>query len=95
MDQTLRGLYTRYVGAAEFFNAQVERKYSEESVRALFRMNVLSEREFPQWWADVSKDHELRARWLERFEDPESSFQRNCERIRKELDQIPIRRVAA
>ena len=63
--------------------------------RTLFRMKVLSEQKFPQWWADVSKDQELRDRWLERFEDPEGSFKRNCERIKSALDQIPIRRVAA
>ena len=95
MDQELRGLYTRYVQAANFFNAQVDRKYSAEDVRNLFRMNVLSERDFPRWWAEVSRDLELQARWLERFEDPAGSHARSIERITKTLDQIRIRRVAA
>jgi len=95
MDQELRDLYTRYVQAANFFNAQVDRKYSAEDVRNLFRMNVLSERDFPRWWAEVSRDRELQTRWLERFEDPAGTFARTCQRINEELDRIPIRRVAA
>jgi hypothetical protein len=95
MEHTANDLYARYVQAAEFFNAQVDRKYCEEKVRDLFRMKMLSQEEFAPWWAEVSADQELQARWHERFEDPAGSFARNCERIRNSLDQIPFRRVAA
>ena len=95
MDQALRELYTRYVQATNFFNAQVDRTYSAENMRNLFRTDVLSEQDFPEWWAEVSRDLELQARWLERFEDPAGSFAKNCDRIRNSLDQIPFRRVAA
>jgi hypothetical protein len=95
MDHPPIDLYARYVRAAEFFNAQVDQKYCVESVRAKFRMKVLSQEEFPRWWAEVSHDLELQARWLERFEDPAGSFARTCQQINEELDRIPIRRIAA
>ena len=95
MDHSTNEFYSRYVRAVEFFNAEVDRKFGDASTRAIFRTKVLPQEEFRRWWAEVSHDHELQARWLERFEDPAGSFERNCERIKKELDQIPIRRVAA
>jgi hypothetical protein len=95
MDHTPIDLYASYVRAAEFFNALVDGKYGAESVRAIFRMKMLSQEEFPRWWAEVSRDLELQARWLERFEDPAGSHARSIERITKTLDQIRIRRVAA
>lgn len=95
MDQTHSTLYEQYLRAAEFFNAQVERKYPAGETRDLFLMIVRSEQEFLRWWSEVSKDKELQSRWLERFEDPAGSHARNCRRITEELDRIPIRRIAA
>lgn len=95
MDHTPIDLYASYVRAAEFFNALVDGKYGAESVRAIFRMKVLSQEEFPRWWAEVSRDLELQARWLGRFEDPAESFARTCQQLNEELDRIPIQRIAA
>jgi hypothetical protein len=95
MDQALSTLYEQYARAIEFFNAQVERKYPVGRPRDLFVMKCRSKAEFSQWWAEVSRDSELQARWLERFEDPEGSYARNCDRIRRTLGEIAIRHVAA
>jgi len=95
MDQSIDKLYSQFLAAAAFFNEQVERKYSSDRERALFRIKILSAEEFSRWWHEVTRDPELKARWLERFEDPAESFARACERIKHQLDRIPIRSVAA
>ena len=95
MDQSIEALYPRFLAAATFFNEQVERRYSSPRERALYRTKILSADEFAAWWDEISRDSALKARWLERFEDPPGSFARACERIKAQLDQIPIRNVAA
>ena len=95
MDQAMDILYSRFLAAAAFYNEQVEQRYGSARERDLFRMKILSEEGFPRWWNEVSHDPELKARWLERFEDPAGSFARACERIKIQLDRIPIRNVAA
>ena len=95
MNKSLSDLYQGYLKAAEFCNAHVEDRYHDERTRQLFRMKQLTEREFSKWWSEVSRDEELKKRWLDRFEDPAGSHARSVDRIRRCLDQIPIRRVAA
>jgi hypothetical protein len=95
MDAINHDLYAGYLRAVEFFNSQIERKYSSEETLALFRQSVLTEAEFPRWWEKVSADPELKCRWLQRFEDPAGYFARTCQQISEELDRIPIQKVAA
>jgi hypothetical protein len=95
MDQTLDDLYGRFLNAVQFFNSRCEQSHATDAARAAFRLRILSAEEFTLWWAKVSEDEELQLRWLERFEDPEGSLTRACERISRELNQIPIRRAAA
>ena len=95
MEQALPDLYDRYLKAVVFFNSQVDRKYDVESSRAVFRIEPLSQEDFPLWWENISHDSELKSRWLERFEDPAAAFARSCQRITMKLTQIPIQQVAA
>jgi hypothetical protein len=85
MQQKSDDLYTRYTLAISFFNARRPQP---------IQLRTLSAQEFHVWWARISKDPNLKARWLFRFEDPQRAFAAECEIIARELDLISIRRAA-
>ncbi len=95
MQTDVGDLYPLYLRAVEFFNTRIEQRYDCERTRAVLRLRVLSEAEFPAWWASVNEDKELQSRWLARLEDPEGSLDRACRRISATLNRISNRRGAA
>lgn len=95
MDHFVDKFYPKFLATIAFLNQRVERKYSSQRERQLYRIDILSADEFSCWWNHVSRDPELKSRWLERFENPRGSFEDACKRIKHQLDRISIRRIAA